>query len=162
MDDEIKTYAAELLSETREEIVRADTKAAILFTAFGIAVSAVLGGMIAGDWSPKDLDRGATVVFWVGGGCAFVSFLALGYALWPRMKHKNAEDPAGYYLDIHEYDDLNALRTALKQSAEFGGRTVEQLRVTSDIAWSKFVGIRLAMLLYGFGIAACGGAVILG
>lgn len=35
MSDEIKTYASELLAETREEIVRADTKAAILFTAFG-------------------------------------------------------------------------------------------------------------------------------
>jgi MFS family permease len=162
MDDEIKTYAAELLMETREEIVRADTKAAILFTAFGIAVAAVLAGLIAGNWSPKDLDRGATVVFWVGSGSAFVSFLALGYALWPRIKHEKAEHPASYYLQIHKYDDLNALRTALKQGAESGDRPVEQLKVMSDIAWSKFMGIRLAMLLYGFGIAACGGAVIFG
>lgn len=162
MNDEIEMYAAELLAETREEIVRADTKAAILFTAFGIAVAAVLAGLIAGDWSPSDLDRGATVVFWVGSGGAFVSFLALGYALWPRMKHKQAEGPASYYLKVHEYDDLNALRAALKQSAEAGNRSVEQLKAASDIAWSKFIGIRIAMVLYGFGLAACGGAVILG
>lgn len=162
MSDEIKTYASELLAETREEIVRADTKAAILFTAFGIAVAAVLAGLIAGDWSPNDLDRGATAVFWVGGGSAVVSFLALGYALWPRMKHKQADGPAGYFLKIREYDDLDALRTALKRSAESDDRPVEQLKVVSDIAWNKFVGIRIAMLLYGFGLAACAGAVIFG
>lgn len=162
MDDKTKTYAAELLAETREEIGRADTKAAILFTAFGIAVAAVLAGLIAGDWSPKDLDRCATVVFWVGSGSAFLSFLALGYALWPRIRPKKAKHPAGYFMQIHKYDDLTALRTALKQSAESGDRTVQQLQVISDIAWRKFVGIRLAMLLYGFGVAACGVAVIFG
>jgi hypothetical protein len=162
MDDESKTYAAQLLAETREEVVRADTKAAILFTTFGIAVAAVLAGLIAGDWSPKDLDRGATVVFWVGSSSAFLSFLALGSALWPCIRHKKADHPASYYLQIHKYDDLDALRTALKRGAESGDRTVEQLKVISDIAWRKYVGIRVAMLLYGFGIAACGGAVIFG
>ncbi len=162
MSNEIKTYASELLAETREEIVRADTKAAILFTAFGIAVAAVLAGLIAGDWSPNDLDRAATAVFWVGGGSAAVSFLALGYALWPRMKHKQADGPASYFLKIREYDDLDALRTALKRSAESDDRPVEQLKVVSDIAWNKFVCIRIAMLLYGFGLAACAGAVIFG
>ena len=84
MNDEIKMYAGELLAETREEIVRADTKAAILFTAFGIVVAAVLAGLIAGNWGPDELDRGAAVVFWVGSGSALVSFLALGYALKRR------------------------------------------------------------------------------
>lgn len=162
MDCETKTYAEQLLAETREEIGHADTKAEILFTAFGIAAAALLAGLIAGDWSPKDLDRGATVVFWVGSGGAFLSFLALGYALWPRMRHKKAEHPAGYYLQVHKYDDLKDLGTALKQGAESGGRTIEQLKAISDIAWKKYVGIRLAMLLYGFGIAICGGAVIFG
>ncbi|HEV2859318.1 MAG TPA: Pycsar system effector family protein [Solirubrobacterales bacterium] len=162
MNDETKTYAADLLLETREEIARADTKAAILFTAFGIAVAAILAGLIAGSWSPKDLDRGATVVFWVGSGSAFLAFTALGYALWPRIKHKNAAQTASYYLQIRKYDGLSDLRTALKQGAESGDRTVAQLKVTSDIAWRKFVGIRLAMVLYGFGVAACCGAVIFG
>jgi MFS family permease len=162
MDDETKTYAAELLAETREEIGRADTKAAILFTAFGIAVAAVLAGLIAGDWTPKDLDRGATVVFWVGSGSAFLSFFALGYALWPRIKHKRGARPAGYFLQIHKSDDLDTLRTALKQGAQSDDRTVEQLKIVSDIASTKFVGIRLAMALYGFGIAACVGSVIFG
>lgn len=162
MDDEIETYAAKLLTEAREEVVRADTKAAILFSTFGIAVAAVLAGLIAGDWRPEDLDPVATVVFWIGCGCACVSFLALGYALWPRIKHKKVNSPASYYGDIHTYDDLNVLRTALKQGAESGDRTVVQLKVVSDIAWSKFVSIRLAMVLYGFGIAACAGAAIFG
>jgi hypothetical protein len=35
MDDAIENYAAKLLAETREEIVRADTKVEILFAAFG-------------------------------------------------------------------------------------------------------------------------------
>jgi len=162
MNGKIEMYAADLLAETREEIVRADTKAAILFTAFGIAVAAVLAGLIAGEWGPNELDQGATVVFWVGSGSAFASFLALGYALWPRMRHKQAEGPASYFRKIREYDDLDALKTALKQSSASGDRSVEQLKVVSDIAWSKFVGIRIAMLLYGFGLAACGVAVIFG
>src|SRR5215218_5820877 len=120
MDDQTKTYVAELLAETREEISRADTKAAILFTAFGIAVAAVLGGLIAGDWNPKDLGRGATVVFWVGGGSAYFSFLALGYALWPRIRHEQAKRPASYYRQIHKFDDLPALRKALQEGAESG------------------------------------------
>lgn len=101
-------------------------------------------------------------MFWVGGGSAAVAFLALGYALWPRTKHKQADGPASYFLKIRKYDDLDALRTALKRSAESDDRPVGQLKVVSDIAWNKFVGIRIAMLLYGFGLAACAGAVIFG
>ncbi|MHB8243029.1 MAG: Pycsar system effector family protein [Solirubrobacteraceae bacterium] len=162
MDDAIENYAAKLLAETREEVVRADTKAEILFAAFGVVVAAVLAGLIAGDWSPEDLGRVATVIFWMGSGCASASFLALGYALWPRIRHEEADGSASYYAHVHMYEDLNALRTALKQGAESGGRTVEQLKVVSDIAWSKYVGIRLAMALYGFGVTACAGAAIFG
>lgn len=75
MDDAIENYAAKLLAETREEIVRADTKAEILFAACGVVVAAVLAGMITGDWSPEDLDRVATVVFWMGSGRASASFM---------------------------------------------------------------------------------------
>jgi hypothetical protein len=100
------------------------------------------------------------VVFWVGSGCAAASFLALGYALWPRIRHEKADGPASYYGHIRAHDDLKALRAALKQGAESGNRTTEQLKVLSDIAWTKFVGIRIAMVLYGFGAATCAGAVI--
>jgi hypothetical protein len=107
MDDEIENYAAKLRAETREEIARADTKAEILLAAFGVVVAAVLAGLVAGDWSPDELGRGAAIVFWAGSGCTSASFLALGYAVWPRVRHEQAEGPASYYAHVHAYDDLN-------------------------------------------------------
>lgn len=162
VNDEIEGYAAQLLVETREEIARADTKAEILFAAFGVVVAAALAGLVAGDWSPTNLARVATVVFWIGSGCAAAAFLALGYALWPRIRHEQADGPASYYGHVRAYQDMTALRSALGHGVEYGDRTVEQLKVVSDIAWSKFVGIRVAMALYGLGATACAGAVIFG
>jgi Family of unknown function (DUF5706) len=162
MDQEIEDYAGRLLAETREEIARADTKASILFAAFGVVVAAVLAGLVTGDWKPRDLDRAATIVFWVGSGCAAASFIALGYTLWPRIRHEKAQGPASYFGHVVAYDDLTTLRTALQHGVECSDRTVQQLKVVSDIVWDKFIGIRVAMALYGIGAAACTAAVIFG
>jgi hypothetical protein len=62
MRDEIESYAAQLLAETREEVARADSKAEILFAAFGIVVAAVLGGLVTRGWSPTWCSGSAAAV----------------------------------------------------------------------------------------------------
>lgn len=44
--------AQDLLADGRQELVRADTKASILFAIFGVVYSVLAGAILAGDWTP--------------------------------------------------------------------------------------------------------------
>ena len=61
LDERGVSLTLQLLAETREELHRAEGKAAMLFAIFGIGFGAVLAGIIAGDWKPSDLAAGAEV-----------------------------------------------------------------------------------------------------
>jgi hypothetical protein len=93
----------QLLAETREELNRADAKAAMLFAIFGIAFGAVLAGLIAGDWSPRDLAAGAQVVWWLGAAAAVAPLAALSAAVWPRIDSNHASGRVIYYAHVAGY-----------------------------------------------------------
>ena len=54
-DDAVTTYTAAVLADAREELDRADRKAQILFASAGVAIGALLAGLLAGNWSPFEL-----------------------------------------------------------------------------------------------------------
>jgi MFS family permease len=156
-------YAAKLLTEAREELTRADAKASILFAAFGVVVAAVLAGLISSDWAPTDLAKTETVIFWIGTALAVLAFVALSYTLWPRIEHKELKEAVSYYGHVRAYrkEDRVALRKALERGS-LSDRAIDQLVVISDIVWSKFIGIRWAIVLFGAGAVLCAVAVIVG
>lgn len=161
----LKEYVEGLLKETREELVRADGKASLLFAASGVALGAILAGVINGKWAPGDLAGWATVVF--GAGAAFYvgALCALGYSVWPRVRREDETRPADYFGDIVNYrriENRPALRKALERGAENPERAISQLVTISVIVWKKYVGIRVALRLFAVSLALCAGAVLAG
>jgi hypothetical protein len=156
-------YSAQLLTETREELNRADSKASLLFAVFGVVLGALLAGLISHKWRPEDLAAGATVVFWAGTALAGIGAASLGFSVWPRIFREQPGGPASYYGDIVTYGkDRARLRSALAEAATDDDRTVEQLAVVSHIVWRKYVGIRTALLLFLAAALMCAGAALLG
>lgn len=162
---DLENYIAGLLTETREEAARADTKAEVLTAAYGILVGATLAGIVSGDWAPSRLGHITEAVFWAGAVLVASAFVVLGYTLWPRTRHKKADGQASYYAHVRDYRDdadRNPLKAALEKSAEDDERDIEQLEVLSDIVWRKFVGIQVAMVAFALGAVACAAAVLVG
>ena len=56
-DPQVLEYGIALLDATREELVRADSKAALLLAGAGVGVSALLNGLMSGRWTPTVLDN---------------------------------------------------------------------------------------------------------
>src|SRR3954452_18945096 len=87
-EEKVQQYTEALLKETREELIRADAKASLLFAATGVVLAAVLTGIISGKWNPGDLKAGATGAFILGATAYAVAVISLGYAVWPRITHE--------------------------------------------------------------------------
>jgi MFS family permease len=151
----------QLLAETREELHRAEGKAAMLFAIFGIGFGAVLAGIIAGDWKPSDLAAGAEVVWWLGAIAAVVALVAVSAAVWPRLDSDHASGRVTYFAHVVGYRSRDALREAIDRRAEdVGERPLEQLQAISGIVMRKYRLVQVALVLYGVGALACAGAVM--
>lgn len=164
-EDQLQDYTDAVLKETREELVRADTKASLLFAASGVVLAAVLAGIINGEWTPGDLEAWATWVF-AGGATAYAAaVVALGVAVWPRIQHEEPTRAADYFGDIVNYkgeEKRPALREALRRGAANTERSTSQLVIISGIVWTKYRGIQVAVACFGVSLAACATAVLLG
>ncbi len=151
----------QLLAETREELNRADGKAAMLFAIFGIGFGAVLAGIIAGDWQPADLAAGAEVVWWFGAVAATVALVAVSAAIWPRLDSDHASGRVTYFSHVVGYRSRDALREAIGcQAGSDGERPLEQLQAISGIVMTKYRLVRAGLVLYGIGAVACAIAVL--
>jgi len=122
----------------------------------------LIAGLISGDWDPDKLDRGATEIFWSGTGIAFGAFLALGYALWPRVANEAGTRLATYYGNVRMHKDPADLKDALARSEQRAECLIVHLTFLSDLVWKKYRGIRWAMRLYGIAVVVCMAAVVVG
>lgn len=149
-------YAAVLLTEAREELNRADAKASFAFAGVSIGLSAVVAGMIGGDWHPSDLTpECAQVAWWAGalGGIAAVVFLAA--AVYPRTVHSHKAGTAiRFFGHAAEMKSVDALRAALERDASLDARAFDQLWEVSRIVKKKYTHLRRAFRCLG------GGAVL--
>lgn len=155
------TLAERLLIETREELARADTKAQILLAATGVIVGVVLSGIIAGNWSPEDLKCVSTIMWWAGSTSAALGLLALGWAIFPRIKSQ-ASDRIGFFSDVRRFADSEELRRAIDREARRGDRDVDQLRVLSVVVHTKYRSIQFSIVALGVAVALCVSAVMVG
>lgn len=161
LDDPATALTRQLLAETREELNRADGKAAMLFAIFGIAFGAVLAGVIAGDWSPGDLTAAARVIWWLGAAAAVAALVALSAAVWPRLHSDHASGRVTYFAHVAGYRTRYALREAIERQAnEDVDRTLEQLQALSGIVVTKYQLVRSGLVLYGVATVACTVAVV--
>lgn len=139
----------EMLAECREEVTRADGKASILLAVAGVVFGVIAAAMLAGSWSPHQLDVVYQVAWWVGGGLAAAGTFELCLAVWPRITHKLGASVT-YFNDIALLGDISKVRAALEGGSS-DERTLTQLVAISGLARRKYIHIRRAMALLGLG-----------
>lgn len=150
-----------LLRETREELVRADTKASYLLASLGVILGVVLGGAIAGHWTPNDLTCTAEFVWWLGVVAVAVGAVALGNAVYPRLV-KEKPGRVTYFEDVRRHETCDTLIGDLNTEAELGERDAEQLMRLSKIASRKYRSIQVAIWALVAAALLCIGAVLFG
>lgn len=158
-------YLIHLLSMTREELVRADAKAAVLLAGAGVAIGAVLSGLIARSWAPFALDNRIEWLWWIGALLALFGIFKLGSAIFPSTQRTGVPPKLiAYYGDVQAYKNRPAaeLRKALEDTARQGpSYLLDQIVQISNIAALKYFKIRQSMIALGLSAAACGAAVFL-
>ncbi len=151
------TFARDLLVETREEVVRADTKAEILLAGAGVFLGVVVTSTPHGVWS----SHGEPPWLWLWWAGVVLTVGAVGsllMAVVPRTSHRDTPSGRVYFFgDVVRLGNRNALTSVLAEGSDGGSfdRTVDQIWAISRIVSAKYRFIRLAVWL-----AAAGGLLL--
>ena len=158
-------YVQEMLREAREELVRADAKASLVLASSGVALGALMAGLLAGSWGPSDLGNSIEWLWWLGAVAAGYGLYRLAKSVYPQTDRKgDAPTVLAYYGDINkETGDLATLKQRLAESsAQASDRHVDQLRQVSKIVGEKYAGIKTGLLMLGVAAVLCAAAVLIG
>lgn len=163
MTESSAEYCKAILGEAREELERADNKASILLAAVGVIVGALLAALLAGDWSPTSLKASVQWLWWAGILAAAIAIYLLGWAVFPRIRAAGWRPQAiAYYGDVVAAGTRNRVKELLDHaSGDPLPRLIDQMLQVSKTVQVKYVAIRRAMILLGFGAAACASAFLI-
>jgi Family of unknown function (DUF5706) len=140
-------YTERLLTETREEIGRADHKASILLSTTGVG-AAILVGLLTGHWSPTHLAVAIQWLWWLGAVALVAAITFLAAAVIPRIGHGGDPSIVTYFGHVVRLTDRQRLVEHLTRSATNPlDRAVDQLVVLSRIAFRKYRCTQMAMWL---------------
>ncbi|WP_371493855.1 DUF5706 domain-containing protein [Kitasatospora sp. NBC_00374] len=149
--------AATLLAGVREEIARADGKAAILLGAVGATGAALIAVLAGRQWSPDQLPAVARVLWWFGAVCWTASLLFLLGVVLPRPLRSRWRpgEPITYFGDVARADHSADLHAALTLMARDPlPPLLDALRATSRIAVVKHRCVLLGAATFGAAILA--------
>jgi hypothetical protein len=139
-----------LLSEAREELVRADTKSTLLLASTGVVIGALISGLIAGNWSPYELRNRIEWLWWIGVTASGVAVTLLAAAVYPRTAPSGRRRGAAfaYYGDVALCRSPEEVESALRgTSSNAMTHLSDQLYQVSKIVMRKYCLIRVAMWL---------------
>lgn len=154
-------YVRRLLDETREEVVRADTKASIVLAGAGVVVGILLSGFVTGDVSLEGERWYVGVLVWTAGIALIIGVVLIGLAVYPRIR--GAEPGHGrWFAEIQQYGkDEAALAAAVEADASDGARDLHQARVLAGIVGRKYRLTQVGMLSLAVGLTTSGLAGLL-
>lgn len=153
MDDSRIEYAQLLLSSSREELTRADSKVNVLLGTAGVGVSIIAGDIAAGHWSPASLATWAQALWWLGACVAAAGFLSLTRALAPRLYDSANKESLVYFGHVSQYaSPVDLLEPLNDVSNEILEAKVSQLWSISRIVARKYALIRIALKLFAVAI----------
>ncbi len=165
-DERAYRYAEKMLAQAREELNRVDTKASILLSGIGVALSTAASVIVARGWSPFRLPLGPEVLWCAAAAAVTAGGAVLLAAVYPRRRQAaglsgNWRRYYSYYADIRNSRSAADVTETIRQSASRQFELVtEQLLQVSVIADRKYRLVRRAMWLLAAGVA-CGAAMIL-
>ena len=163
-DEETLEHVNGILSETRDELARAEGKAALLLAAIGVASGALLAALMGDKWSPFDLRNCIEWAWWIGAVCLVASAAHLAWVVFPRTKAEKPGDQApSYFADFAGYKTPKALGEALRyrNRSEAYDRATQQLHVVSKIVLRKYELVKRAIVLLGIAAVLCLGTALL-
>lgn len=158
--------AALLLPRATAEIARADNKAAVLLAGTGTVIGAVLAGVVAGTWTPAQLDVRVAWLWWLGCAASLAAVGCLGTVVYPRLAPRGARNsprprgPVLYFGDVVGFASPAALHTALARRAPGVDPQVTELWHTARIAHAKYLWIRRGLWLLVIAAAGCTASVL--
>jgi len=161
--DPVIGYLASLLTDARDELNRADSKASLLLAAIGVIIGALIAGLAGSKWTPMTLDTGAQAVWWAGVSAAAAGVFWIAASVYPRI-HQPKTPRHGlptFYGDVAAYQDVDAFRVAIGQAPEARERLINQTYVISKIVQWKYVLLRRGLLSILMAIVACTLAVVI-
>jgi hypothetical protein len=139
-----------ILAEARNEVGAADHKASMVLAVLGIGFGALLAGLIARDWNPRDLDALGAFFWWVAAALASSSVAAAALAVWPRFTVPAKTQDVFYWGHAAAFENQRTLDAVLdRHPPTLEDRTRHQLFALSRIVAKKYRYVRLAMALAG-------------
>lgn len=137
-----------ILAEARHEVGAADHKASMVLAVLGIGFGALLGGLLARDWSPGDLTPLGQVVWSVGALLAGGSVAGAALAVWPRFTVPPPSPQVYYWGHVAAFGSRQALDASLDdEPPTLPARTRHQMYELSRIVARKYHWVRVAMRL---------------
>ncbi|MFH8564816.1 Pycsar system effector family protein [Streptomyces sp. NPDC017988] len=133
-----------LLSEVREEVMKADNKAGLMLASLGAALTAMLGAIGSGDIAPRQYAVVPQILLWAGCASCVPALVLLGLAITPRLGHP-------HYRRSHYFGDARLARSVAHlerriRHTDLVSRDLSQLLALSRIAWTKYRCIRHALV----------------
>jgi MFS family permease len=161
--DPTTTYLADLLEDTREELARADSKAALLLAGAGVVVGALLAGLLGGRWTPSELDNRVEWVWWLGIASTAAGIFSIAAVVYPHIRRRDAPLPPipSYFGDVAAYKDIQTFRRAVEHVPSYQERLIDQTFVVSRLVERKYVLLRRGLRFLLLAISACSAAIII-
>ncbi|QTZ93192.1 Pycsar system effector family protein [Streptomyces auratus] len=132
-----------LITETREELQKADSKAGMMLTALGVALTALLGAISAGGITPQHYAPVPQALFWTGCAAWVPALVMLGLAVAPRPGTPQRRR-AHYFGDATVTASVRRL-AAVVQRTDPEDRDLNQFVTLSRTVWVKYRCIRHGM-----------------
>ena len=162
--DKALEHARHFLAEAREELSRAESKAAVLLAAQGVVVGALLAALMTRRWTPFELRDGVVEwTWWLGIVCLVFAVVCLAAAVWPKIgSSDSAKRRPAFFGDFARFEDAQKLAAALRMRDEADAleRAANQVLLVSRIVRRKYRFIRASMVLLGTAAALCLGSVL--
>ncbi len=157
--------ARRLLTETREEISRADAKASVLLGMVSAVGGALIGVLAGQQWWPGQLSAPSRVLWWVGCAGWAAALVLLLAAVVPRNVRSPWRPgmPLSYFGDVRRTGGGAALREALREAAADPlPSLMAVLTVTSRIAVVKHRCVHTGVLCFAAATLLAPTAALLG
>lgn len=132
-----------LLSEAREELVRADNKAGLMLASLGAALTALLGAIGSGVIVPRLYPAVPQFLLWAGCAACVPALVLLGLAVTPRLGNPH-HSRTHYFGDARLAMSMAQLERTVRRTDPVS-RDLSQLAVLSQTAWTKYRCIRHAL-----------------
>lgn len=155
---------AQLLSDLRVEINRADSKATVLVGMLGMSVGVLGASLTDRRWSPTQLSAAAAVLWWAGVASLVTALVSLLLAVIPRYRKSRWRPgaPLTYFGDVRRASQAGWLVTALADTGrEPTAGLLTTLTEISRIAARKHAWIRVGLIAFGCAVLLLPGSLLI-